>query len=373
MLESSFRLGTVAGIRIGVHFTWFVIFLLLAFSLTSVFQAAHAEWGRGTALVTAITTSLVFFASIVLHELGHSLVAISRGIPVRAITLFIFGGVAQTEKDADSAATEFWIAIAGPTVSFLLAVLFYLFAIYAQSLSEPVAVACSWLAQINLAVALFNLLPGFPLDGGRVFRAIVWGITGDARRGMQWAFVGGKIVAHGLVLLGLFTVITTGFLLNGLWLAAIGWFLLTAVEASARDFTLRQALRGVTASDIMEHDVPKVPAATSISDWIDHQVLTAGERASLVTENDRVVGLVTLTDSRKIGRTQWGSYRVRDVMTPAHDLRVVRPDTPIMEVMRLMHQFSFNQVPVGRDEAIEGWIDRMRLLQIMQLHVETGR
>ncbi len=235
------------------------------------------------------------------------------------------------------------------------------------------ALACNWLARINLTVAVFNLLPGFPLDGGRVFRAIVWGVTGSATRGMQWAFVAGRGVAHGLILLGIFVVITTGLVLNGLWLAAIGWFLLTAVEASSRDFTVRRALGNVVASDVMQTEIPKVPGSLSILDWIDQHVLTTGQRSCLVTDNARVVGLVTLTDSRKVAREQWARQRLLDVMTPASELRMVAPDTPVMEVLQLMQRYAFNQVPVAVNGEAKGWIDRSHLLQIMQLHIETGR
>ena len=195
MLQSSLRLGTVAGIRIGVHYTWFIIFFLISFSLYTFFRQQHDDWSANLALATAVITSLLFFASIILHELGHSIVAIARGIRVASITLFIFGGVAQTEKDSDSAATEFWVAIAGPLVSFFLAGMFYVLGILFGSYSEAVAESLAWLASINLMVAIFNLIPGFPLDGGRVFRAVIWGLSGNATKGMNWAVISGRVAA----------------------------------------------------------------------------------------------------------------------------------------------------------------------------------
>jgi Zn-dependent protease/CBS domain-containing protein len=373
MLESSIVLGRVAGIRVGVHYTWFIIFGLLTFSLMVLFQETTPHWTQAQNVTTAVVTSLLFFLSIVLHELGHSIVAISRGIPVRSITLFIFGGVAQTERDADSASAEFWIAIAGPLVSFGLAAIFMLLAVVLGPYSEPAGVAFSWLSFINFVVAVFNLVPGFPLDGGRVFRALVWGISGNAARGMQWAVMGGRIVAYGLVLLGIYIVIATGAILNGLWLAAIGWFLLSAAEATGRDFTLRQLLKGVTARDALQRDVPTVRDHASIQEWVEDVALVTGQRAALVDSGGLVVGLVTLSDCRKVPRERWAGTQVREVMTPREKLQVVPAHTGLGEVLRIMESRSLNQVPVVEEGRLVGWIDRDRLLKTVQLHAEMGR
>jgi len=373
VFESTFKLGRIAGIRIGLHYTWFVVFLLLVLTLGMFFRETQEGWSSTTIYLAATASALFFFASIVLHELGHSLVAIARGVPVRSITLFIFGGVAQTEKDADTAATEFWIAIAGPVVSFALAGLFGLVSIVAAGISDAMSVAAGWLARINLVVALFNLVPGFPLDGGRVLRAIVWGVTGDNRKGMRWAAAAGKGVAYGLMLLGALLVMQTGLLLNGLWLAAIGWFLLTAVEASTRAFAVNRLLHGITAREVMEQDLPSVPATLTVADWVDNYVLTTGQRGFLVTDDSRMKGLVTLNDARKVTRTDWGNTLLRAVMTPSSEFKACAPETPVADVLRLMQQYGFNQVPVMVNGEIQGWIDRQRLLQIVQLHEETGR
>lgn len=375
MLESSITLGRVAGIRIGIHYTWFIIFGLLTFSLMALFGQNYPGWGRTEVMVTALGTSLLFFVSIVLHELSHSLVAISRNIPVRSITLFIFGGVAQTEKDTETAGDEFWIAIAGPLLSLALAGLFFVFSGPLATVSQQAAVAAEWLASINFLVALFNLVPGFPLDGGRVFRALVWGISGNAARGMQWAVMGGRIIAYGLLVLGVYQVLATGLILNGLWLAAIGWFLLSAAEASARDFALNQLLRGVTARDVLQREVPVVPGDTSIRDWIERYALASGQRSALVSEHDgdEIVGLVTLSDCRKVPREEWARARVRDVMTRRENLQVVNLRTGLSEVLRIMESGSLNQVPVVEGHRLVGWIDRDRLLRTVRLYMEVGR
>jgi Zn-dependent protease/predicted transcriptional regulator len=373
MLESSFRLCTVAGIRISVHFTWFIVFFLLSSSLFAVFREAHPEWSGSAVLLTALMTTLMFFISIILHELGHSLVAIARGIQVHTITLFIFGGVAQTEKEADTAATEFRIAIAGPLVSFALAGLFYLLKLLLSPYSETATEALDWLTTINLVVAIFNLIPGFPLDGGRVFRALVWGITGNAVKGMQWAVVGGKIVAYGLMFMGMMTVLLTGLLINGLWLMGIGWFLLAAAEGSKRAYFTERLASHVPVGDVMQKDVPTIAADTSILRWIDERMLLTGQRSCLVIEDGQTVGLVTLSDVIKCLRAQWPSTPVREIMTPVKSLYTVKPSSGMLEVLQIMRQHDINQVPVVDEGTIVGWINREHLLKILELHTLIER
>ncbi len=372
MFENAIRLGTVAGIRIGVHYTWFIIFLLLTSTLHSSFTHEHPDWSRSVSLITSVVTALVFFASIVLHELGHSIVALKRGISVRSITLFIFGGVAQTEQEAESAQTEFLIAIAGPLVSVSLAALFYLLSLWMAPVNEVASEALDWLATINLLVAIFNMVPGFPLDGGRVFRALVWGFTGDANKGMSWAVLAGKLVAYMLMGMGVMTAIQTGYLLNGVWLFGIGWFLLIAAQASGQAFTINRVFHEINARELMEADVPTVPAAVSVNKWIEDYVFAQGVRAFLVTEGEELVGLVTLSDSQKISRDKWADTSVVAVMTPVRQLKSVRADTDISSVLQLMAAHSLNQVPVIEENQIIGWITRDRLIQILKLHNEAG-
>jgi Zn-dependent protease/predicted transcriptional regulator len=316
---------------------------------------------------------LLFFASIVLHELGHSVVAISYGVPVNSITLFIFGGVAQTARDADSAAAEFWIAIAGPLVSLVLAGLFYVAGNIFGATHAQANAALGWLATINLAVAVFNMLPGFPLDGGRVFRAAVWGFTRDAARGMQWAIRSGKLVAYGLMLLGFFVAVSTGLLLDGAWLALIGWFLLTAAEASGRQYALEHIGRGGRARDVMDPDVPLIPAGLSVQQWLDEHVLTHGQRSFLVQENDQVVGLVSLTDTRKLPRDRWHGTGIVEIMTPRNRMHTVPPTASLAQVLQAMERYGVNQLPVADGREVMGWIDRDRLLRAIRIHAELGK
>ena len=372
MFRSVLVLGHIRGIRIEIHVSWLVIFALLMISLNAGLGQAYPEWSTATVLVTAITTVLLFFASIVAHELGHSLVAIRRGVSVEAITLFIFGGLAQITREAESASDEFWIAIAGPLVSVALALLFTLASLLAAAFSEPAAVALGWLGIINLVVAVFNLIPGFPLDGGRVFRAVVWRFTGDARKGMRAAVAGGRLVAYGLFAFGLWQLLVWSNLIGGLWIMVIAWFLLNAAEASGRSFGLGERLRKIRARDLAERDVPFVSPTRSVADWVEKQVLPTSLRAAFVGDGETVLGLVTLGDARRIERERWSRTRVADIMTPADRLVTVDLDTNAEEIMRLVNHHRLNQLPVMEGSRLYGWIDRQRLLSALAVQMEAG-
>jgi len=373
VLDQTIALGRVLGIRVGLHYTWFLIFALISFSLASHFQVQYPDWSSVSAWATAIITALLFFASILLHEFGHSVIALAYGVPVRSITLFVFGGVAQTERDAPSARAEFSIAIAGPAVSLLLAALFYVLHRIAGGGDGQAATALDWLASINLAVAIFNLLPGFPLDGGRVFRAIMWGATGSATKGMRWAVASGRTVAYGMMLFGLYLALGRGAVVDGIWLALIGWFLLSAAESSARQFALGHATNVAHARNIMRTDVPRVAAQTTVQDWIEHDVLTRGERAFLVEDSGQVTGLVSLSDAGRLPREQWPLTPVWRIMTPAQALDAVGPDAPLGRIIQVMETRNRNQVLVRDGAQLLGWIDRDRLVRAMRVFTEINR
>lgn len=371
MLESSFRIATIAGIRICVHYTWFIIFFLLTSTLFALFSGTHPDWTTPVTFTTALITILLFFLSIILHELGHSLVAIARGIQVRSITLFIFGGVAQTSRESDSAVTELLVAIAGPAVSFALAGLFYMLNLLTGAHSEVVSESLQWLMTINLVVAVFNLIPGFPLDGGRVFRALVWMVSGNAVKGMKWAVMGGRIFAYGLMLFGLVTVMITGLLINGIWFVGIGWFLLSAANASSEAFITQRLIAGMGVADIMRKQVPKVDPGQTIGHWVDDYVLRTSQRACLVQQDEQVIGLLTLSDANRLPREQWQHATVREIMTPLSKLVTVPVSGSIRDVLTLMQDHSLNQVPVVDHGQIVGWVNREHLLKVIEVHGEA--
>ncbi|QOR38523.1 site-2 protease family protein [Billgrantia diversa] len=373
MFKSVLVIGHFRGIRLEVHISWLIIFALLLTTMSAGFQNQYPEWTITTAVTTALVTALLFFSSIVAHELGHSLVAIRRGVLVTAITLFIFGGVAQMTRDPDKADDEFWIAIAGPIVSFLLAGAFGLLAALTSHWYQPVPVALGWLSTINLLVAIFNLIPGFPLDGGRVLRAVVWKLTGNARKANETAFASGKLVAYGLFGLAVWNMVG-GNLVGGLWIMLIAWFLLNMTQAQGRMYMLRERLAGVRARDLAEADVPLVDAQRPVEVWLSQDVLPSGRRAFLVgSDTSHVVGLVSLSDARRVEQAQWPGTRVADIMTPVDKLYHVAPGAKADEILQLLNEHGLNQIPVMENGHVSGWIDRQRLLRTIEIHLEVKR
>ncbi|MDQ2069025.1 site-2 protease family protein [Natronospira bacteriovora] len=371
MFKTVMVLGHFRGIRLEVHISWLVIFALLMVTLSSTLIRHYPEWALPTAILTALFTALAFFGSILAHELGHSLVAIRRGIPVKAITLFIFGGMAQLGKDSENPEDEFHIAIAGPLVSLALAAIFLMLSFLFSPFLEPVSVAFGWLGVINLVVAVFNMIPGFPLDGGRVFRAAIWRFTGDARKGIRAAVMGGRVVAYSLFALGLFNGLYLGNLLGGLWIILIAWFLLTMADMHGRQFDLRMRLSGIRARDLAERQLRPVDPELSIRDWIDHFLLPRAERASLVGREQDIHGLITLNDIRHIAPGDWAHTPVSQVMTGKDMFKSVEIDTGVEDILALMSETGFNQVPVTEADRVIGWIDRNRLLRALELQLAT--
>ena len=267
-MQPQIKLGRIFGIEIGLHFSWIGIALLIVFSLAGHFRETNPQWGNRVVFITAIATGVLFFAAIIAHELAHSLVAKSRGLSVKSITLFALGGVSQIEKDAEDAKTEFLVAIVGPMTSFiigaiLLALSTALGGAPMSTANTPVLAMMVWLGYINVALAVFNLVPGFPLDGGRVLRSIAWWITKDAARSTRIAARAGQTIAIFFIAIGVYRFFGgAGF--AGLWIAIIGWFLLDAAGASYAQVEINQRLRGVRVGDIMSRDCPTVEGRTNL-------------------------------------------------------------------------------------------------------------
>ncbi len=371
MFTQSVRLGRIIGIPVGVNYSWFVIFALITLTLGGQFAYVYPEWASSVHYIAGIITSLLFFLSVLLHELGHSFAAKQKGINVRAITLFIFGGVAQITREPDRPMTEFYIAIMGPVVSIALAGIFWALALVFQPVSEVVVAITQWLARINFILVVFNMIPGFPLDGGRVFRAIVWFYVDSYERATKIASGVGQAVAYMFILGGIFLIVG-GYWINGLWIAFIGWFLLTAAQQVSQYVTLKGALRGIKSRDVMQTDCPRVDSRTTVSALIDEHLFRTARRAFLVIENDALAGLVTLHQIKQLPRDSWHQTTLGDIMTPMSDLHWVYPETEITEVLDIMNAEDVNQVPVLRDGKLEGIIGRDHLLQVMQARLDIG-
>lgn len=371
MIGQSVKLTTVRGIDVGVHYSWFIIFFLITFSLTGRFAAEHPRWTQAEHYAVGILTSLLFFSSILLHELAHSFVALAKGIPVRSITLFVFGGVAQIGREPDRPMTEFQIAIAGPIASALLSVGFGAVAHLAGDEFERISALAGWLSSINLMLALFNLVPGFPLDGGRIFRALLWRVTGNLATATRIAAGTGQTVGYAFMLVGIWTMFTVSWF-NGLWLVFIGWFLLSAAQESVLQMSLRSALSGLRAEDIMARDCPTVSGQLSLADLVHEHILRTGRRCFLVSRNGRLEGLVTLHQVKAVPQERWGDSFVVQAMTPMDRLYAVAPETAILDVLRGMELHDVNQVPVTQDGRLLGMITRDHLLRVLYANLELG-
>lgn len=369
MFTQSVRLGKILGIPFGVNYSWFIIFVLITMSLSTQYAHLHPEWTYAEHLLFGIATSILFFGSVVLHELGHSVLALKYGIPVKAITLFIFGGVAHIAKEPEKPIHEFNIAIAGPAVSAVLGGSFYGLMFLTQDTMEGVAALGEWLGRINLILALFNVIPGFPLDGGRILRSVVWRYTGSFEQATTIAAGAGQFFAYAFIFFGIYTALTGNFF-GGLWVGFIGWFLLSAAQSTVVQVKFRKALAGITAGDVVTKECFMVPGNISIADLVENHLLRTGTRCSMVVDGERFRGLVTLHEIKQVPKDEWAVTSIQSVMVPEDRLLEVSADTPIDTVLQMMNEQNVSQIPVVEDGKLLGVVGRDRLLALVQTHLE---
>ncbi len=366
---SGMKLGRILGIPIYLHPSWFIIFALITFSLATQFASQHPHWSQAQHWSVGILTSLLFFGSVVFHELAHSVVAQHYRIPVLSITLFVFGGLARIGREPTSAKQEFNIALAGPLSSYLLAVGFWLLTRVFPS-REMLGALAIWLAQINLALATFNLVPGFPLDGGRILRALVWGVTGDYTRATRFASRGGQLFAYVLIVFGVWESLTSSFV-GGLWLAFIGWFLLTAAQESYAQLAIRGALQGLRADDIMTRELPTVGRDISLEDY-GHEILRTGRRCHLVVADGELMGLMTVHALSHVPREEWATTSVQAVMLPREKIHWTAPEELVLSLLERMQSEDINQMPVVAGGHVVGMVTRESVLRVIQTRAELG-
>jgi Zn-dependent protease/predicted transcriptional regulator len=357
-----------------LHYSWFVIFILITVSLSwQYFPLVYPDWNPLAYWVTGISTSLLFFSSVLAHELAHSLVGKANGIPVKSITLFIFGGVAHMSREATRHSAELKMAAAGPISSLVIAGLFFLLHFSLQGINEPIAAMAFWLAQINAVLAIFNLIPGFPLDGGRVFRSLLWRFSGNYQRATRIAVYVGRGVGYLFILGGLVMI----FLFpqrwfNGLWFAFIGWFLAYVASASYRQAQWQQVLQGLTAADMMISNCPVVSSDVTLDNLVQEYVFTAGHRCFLVNDDGKLNGILTLGNIKSVAQSNWGLTPVKNVMTPVEKLRTASPDQDILGVLEQMDESSINQLPVVSEGRVIGLITRDNVIRFLQTRSRLG-
>lgn len=378
MFENALKIFKIKGFEIKIDPSWLIIAALIAWSLSQhYFPSAHPGETRGVYLFMAVTATLCFFASLLLHELAHSIVARRLGVPIKGITLFLFGGVAELEAEPQSARAEFWIALAGPVMSLLLSLAFGSLALLAGLVSglETIATVLSYLAAINLILALFNLVPAFPLDGGRVLRAYLWHRHGNLLRATETAARSGTIFAYVLMMLGLLALFQ-GALVTALWQMMIGGFVLMAARASYNDQLARAVFASRTVGDLMQDHPVTVGPEVTLAEFVNHVMLRHGRNFVPVVEGETLLGHIDQAMITGIDREHWPSTRVDDIFAGLDDTSTVSPDLPIQELMAIITKTGRRKFLVVKGHRLVGIIslsDLVRHLQLSDLSIAAER
>lgn len=388
MISKGFPIGSIFGIKIAVDFSWLFIFLLVTWNLVlGVFPRLHPEWGTLLTWTVGITASLLFFASVLAHELAHSLVARARGLKVSRITLFLFGGVSNLEKEPPSAKTEFLMAVVGPLTSIGLGMLFLVLGnIFSGQITDiaadpatflsrlgPVATLLLWLGPVNILVGLFNLLPGFPLDGGRILRSAIWTITGSFTRATQIASFMGQLtgwffIGTGILMIFGITVPIFGSGLGGLWLVFIGWFLNSLAGQSFQKTVMEDKLKNVEVSTLMRSGFKTIYEDIPVEDLIYKHFLKSNDRVYFVMKEGRLTGLVSLDDIRDLEQGNLHEKSVKDIMTPVGELEIVHPGESLAKAIEKISVKDVAQLPVMKDKKLVGMLDRRDIVLWLQLN-----
>ena len=393
-MGNGFRLIKLFGINIDIDWSWLLIFILVTWNLAGgVFPSIHPNWTTGQDISIGLLASFLFFGSVVAHELAHSLVANAQGVPVRRITLFLFGGVSNIQREPASPSDEFLMAFVGPLTSIVLGIIFLGVGLAAgatnilsafrdplQALAglNPLATLLLWLGPVNISLGVFNLIPGFPLDGGRVLRSIIWGITRDLKVATRWASWVGQVIAWGFIIAGIsmffgvsIPLLGTGFI-NGLWLAFIGWFLNNAAVQSYKQLVVRDALEGIPVSRLMQRSPVTISPNLTVSQLVDEYIMGTDERSFPVMQNDLLMGIVTLEDVRKVPRGEWDRNTVSQIMTPKEKLQTISPGDDAADAMEVFNRHEFRQLPVIQDGQLVGVLRRRDILRWIQLQSDIS-
>jgi Zn-dependent protease len=374
MGRGSFYVGSIAGVRIALHPSWLVIAFLVTYSLAvSSLPSQFTGWAPIVYWLVAGTIASFFFLSVLAHELSHALVARRFGITVRDITLFIFGGAASLEGDATTPRAEALIAAAGPLTSLVLGgVLLGIDALVAQ---PQLSAVFGWLGFINVTLGIFNLIPGFPMDGGRILRALVWKLRGDQFAATRAAATVGRIFGYGLIAFGVFLAFQPRGLFSGIWLALIGWFLSTIAESAVAQVTRERSLRGVKVRDVMDAEPPSVEPNETVAHLVRERLMRGEHRSFLVRHDDGgLAGIVTLSDVRRVPQDDWEGARVTDIMTRYADLASVGPDDDLENALALLQEREVNQLPVVDEDgrSVLGLLTRAGILRLVDTRLKLG-
>jgi Zn-dependent protease/CBS domain-containing protein len=368
----SFRIGRVWGFPIEIDVSWFIIFALVAWTLSAgYFPQLFPDAPASINWVTGVIASLLFFASVLVHELAHSYVAIRNGLDVGGITLFLFGGVSRITREPHSPELELKMSAAGPATSVLLGVLFWGLGYGARSigLSGHVVAAAGYLALINVILAIFNMVPGFPLDGGRVLRALLWRFTGSLERASRYASYSGQGFGY-LLMVGGVLFILSGNLIGGVWFIFIGWFLVGAAQNAYQQVLLKRALSGIPIERIMQRDVPHLDPSLPLRDVVDDYLVRQDYSAYPVMEGDQLVGILTIDEVRNVPRARWDAMTAGEAATPPDEHRVIDEREDAWEALMRMMQENARRLLVVRDGRLEGVVSRDGILQVVRTKMQ---
>src|SRR5213594_528707 len=377
-VPGSIRVARLLGIDVRIHFSWFLIFFIVVLSLADSFASENVTWSDTKSFVIAVIAAVLFFLSVLGHELAHAVVARRFRMSVTSITLFVLGGVANLAKEPPSAMSEFLMAAAGPATSLAIGAVGLGLGFFAQSLYEanpalqPIQPVARYIGTINVWLAAFNLLPGFPLDGGRVFRSILWGLLKDRQAATRIAARGGQVVAVLLVVVGVLFALRLDATINGLWLAFIAYFLWNAASSTLQQERIASAVGGAKVGPLMATDFRSTSPGAMVGQVIRDLVLPMNLRAIPVVTGDRLVGLVAMGDLRKVEQDRWALTPVDQVMTQASDLPTVSPDDPLGTALERFGATDLPLLPVIKDGRLVGILYRESVIGYVRMQEMLG-
>lgn len=370
----SLRIGKLLGVPIKLHYTLILGVLLIAWTLAvGYLPSEYLGLSSATYWLIGAIGAIVLFASVLVHELAHSYVAKKSGLPVRRIVLFIFGGVSEIEEEPKEAPLEFKMALAGPLTSFVIASALWLLQYMARAFGVGVIIVASleYGAYINVLLGGFNLIPAFPLDGGRILRAGIWRWKKDRVRATRIATNVGVFFAY-LMIFGGFMFVIGGVFIGGLWFILIGWFLKSGAESSYRQTIINETLAGVSIRDIMTRNVHTVDANASAKDVVETHFLQYKHGGFPVEKDSRLLGLITLQDIRKIPREKWQETKVGEIMTPCEKLKCASPDELAVDALMKMSKQDVGRLPVQENGKLVGIVTRSDILHAIRIKTELG-
>jgi Zn-dependent protease/predicted transcriptional regulator len=372
MLKASIKLFKIFGIEIRLDYSWFIIFSLLIYYFGfSYFPALLPNLNKGLILVITIITVLLFFFSILFHEVSHSLVAKSKGIKVSRISLFIFGGMSEIEKEPDKPSTEFLMSIAGPIASFVLSGVFAILWFFTRNI-PAISIPAGYLTVINLVLGIFNLLPGYPLDGGRVLRSIIWKVTNNPKKATFIASTVGRIIGFLMIAVGIYFIFTNNFL-NGIWLVFIGWFLQSSAYLSYRQLIFDSSIKGFKVKDMMNTNIVAIKRDATVGEIVSDYFMKYKFGIFPVLDNHdnkKLIGLISIHDIKSVPREQWDSTNAMDIAEEVKENETIDSEAEANEALRQMSKYNLNHLVILSDKKLKGMITKSDILQFIQLYTE---